>query len=224
MEATDRFAALVALPDAAIPLDRTALLIAAHADPSLDVDDYLGRLDDLAASCPAPTLDRLVVHLFGSGRFAGNRDDYYDPRNSFLSDVLDRRLGIPISLSVLAMEVGRRIGVPMSGVGMPGHFLLRDKVDPTVFVDAFHGGQLLDPDGCQRLYRTVAGPGASWDVDWLEPVPRLSILARLLANLKGIFQERRDAVSLRWVLALRALLPGLEGERAELARLMAPYN
>jgi regulator of sirC expression with transglutaminase-like and TPR domain len=225
MEARKRFAALAELPDSRLPLDEAAFLIAAHATPGLDVSFYLSRLDDLAATCRAPTLDGLVAHLFGSGRFRGNQDDYYDPRNSFLSDVVDRGLGIPITLSVLAMEVGRRVGVPLAGAGLPGHFLLRDKVDPSVFVDAFNGGRLLDLRGCAELHRRLAGPDAQFDPGWLEPVSRWSIVARMLANLKAIYTQRGDRRSLRWVLALRCLVPGLaQGDQEELVRLMAPYN
>lgn len=225
MKASERFAALAGLPDGRVPLDEASLLIAAHATPGLDLDRYLGLLDDLATSCRAPTLDGLVAHLFGRGRFKGNQDDYYDPRNSFLSDVVDRGLGIPITLSVLAMEVGRRLGVPLAGVGMPGHFLLRDKVDPAVFVDPFNGGRLLDERGCVALYRRLAGSSAPFDPGWLEPVPRWSIVARMLANLKAIYTDRGDRASLRWVLALRCLVPGLDqGDAGELTRLMAPYN
>jgi regulator of sirC expression with transglutaminase-like and TPR domain len=225
MEPTERFAAIAGLPDAAVPLDEAALLIAAHAAPGLDVDDYLGRLDDLAGACPAPTLDALVTHLFRRGRFSGNQADYYDPRNSLLSEVLDRGLGIPITLSVLAMEVGRRIGVPLSGVGMPGHFLLRDKVDPAVFVDAFHRGRLLDAAACQRLHRRLVGRGARWDPTWLDPVGRFEILGRMLANLKVIYQQRQERDALLWVMRLRGLLPGIGGaERDDIDRLMAPFN
>ena len=123
------------------------------------------------------------------------------------------------------MEVGRRIGVPLSGVGMPGHFLLRDKVDPTVFVDAFHGGRLLDELGCAALHRRLMGRGGGFDPDWLEPVPRWAIVARMLANLKAIYQQQGDRDALRWVLGLRCLVPGLaQGDAEELGRLMAPYN
>lgn len=225
MEATSQFAQLARLPDAAVPLDRAALLIAAHAHPGLDIGTYLARLDALAQACPTPTLDSLVAHLFRGGRFRGNRDDYYDPRNSLLCDVLDRGLGIPISLSVLALEVGRRIGVPLTGVGMPGHFLVRDKVDPAVFVDPFHEGRMLDEAGCQRLHRSLAGPTSPWDPAWLDPIGPWSILARMLANLRAIYQERGDHHSLVWVARLRALLPDAGApERAELTRLLAPYN
>src|SRR5204862_32917 len=129
VDATGRFADLVNGREAELPVDEAALLIAAHAYPELDVAEQLARLDALALWCFAPTLDALVEHLFVDEDFHGNADDYYDPRNSFLNDVLDRRVGIPITLSVLTMEVGRRIGVPVAGVSMPGHFLLRDRVD-----------------------------------------------------------------------------------------------
>src|SRR3954468_18824427 len=107
-EATERLAALVAGPEGALPLDEAAFLVAAHAHPGLDVDAQLRRLDDLAAGVAAPHLDALRRHLFGELGFSGNDVDYYDPANSFLDDVLDRRLGLPITLAVLMMEVGRR--------------------------------------------------------------------------------------------------------------------
>src|SRR5258706_13186235 len=138
-----RFAALLAGPGEGLPLDEAALLIAAHADRSVDVEAQLGRLDRLAAAVPAPTLDGLRALLFRDLGFRGNRVDYYDPRNSLLHHVLDRRTGIPITLAVVMMEVGRRVGVPMWGVSMPGHFLVRDKVDTRVFVDPFDAGAVL---------------------------------------------------------------------------------
>src|SRR5829696_7811715 len=158
VDAYARFLALFSRPDASLPLDEVALCIAAHADPDVDIAANLARLDDLAEKCPAPTLDALVTHLFRTEGFAGNRADYYDPRNSFLHEVLDRRLGIPITLSIVVLEVGRRLGVPLSGVGLPGHFLVRDKVDDRVFIDPFHGGRLLDESACRRLHATLAGP------------------------------------------------------------------
>ncbi len=142
MEHGERFAELVRRPDEEIPLDLAWALLTAHAHPSSDPDDLMAQLDDLAAGVRVPTLDGLRHHLFVDQGFIGNREDYYDVANSYLDDVLDRHLGIPITLSVLTMEVGRRVGVPVAGVGLPGHFLLRDKVDPDVFVDAFRGGAL----------------------------------------------------------------------------------
>lgn len=225
MDPSARFTEVVGTSAEALPLDEAALLIAAHAEPDIDVAAYLARLDELAAACPAPTLDALVRHLFGRGRFSGNEADYYDPRNSFLNHVLDRGLGIPITLAVLTMEVGRRLGVPLWGVGMPGHFLLRDKVDPSVFVDPFHGGRLLDAAGCERLYRRLAGPDAAWDPSFLDPMPRPLIVARLLNNLRGVYERRRDLSALQWVMRLRCTLPDAGPDlHHEFALAMAPLN
>jgi regulator of sirC expression with transglutaminase-like and TPR domain len=221
----ERFVAVVQRPPDAVPLDEAGLCIAAHADPDVDVDAYLARLDDLAAEVRTPTLDGLVRHLYSSGRFSGNSDDYYDPRNSFLNEVLDRRVGIPITLAVLGMEVGRRIGVPVWGVGLPGHFVVRDKVDPRVFIDPFHGGRQLDAAGCRALHRATVGAGAPWDDAYLDPVGRPAIVARILANLRGIYERRADVDALRWVMRLRCALPdATDADRREYARLMAPLN
>jgi regulator of sirC expression with transglutaminase-like and TPR domain len=225
MDARQRFAALLEERRDGVPLDEAALLIAACAEPDLDPEPVMAALDALATSCPGYTLDALVPHLFGPGRFGPNRDDYYDPRNSFLNHVLERHVGIPISLAVVALEVGRRIGVPLAGVGMPGHFLLQDKVDRGVFIDPFRGGQLLDREGCQRLYRDVVGDDAPWSDAYLDPVGNLSIISRILNNLRAIYEGRRDLVNLRWVMSLRAALPAPYGDDpAEFARSMAPLN
>lgn len=204
---TERFTELVALDDASIPLDEVSLAIAAHAEPELDVLEELQRIDRLAAKCSDPTLHGVLRLLFRDHGFAGNRTDYYDPRNSFLNEVLNRRVGIPISLSVLVMEVGRRLGVPLAGVGMPGHFLLRDKVDPAVFVDAFNGGALLDEHGCERLFQSVQGANRPLDPQFLVPIERAAIVSRLLGNLRAIYAQRRDSASLLWVTRLRVRLP-----------------
>jgi regulator of sirC expression with transglutaminase-like and TPR domain len=206
-EQTERFTELVSLDDAAIPLDEVSLLVAAHAQPELDVRHELARIDRLAADCSEPTLHGVLRLLFRDRGFAGNRRDYYDPRNSFLNEVLNRRLGIPITLSLLTMEVGRRIGVPLAGVGMPGHFLVRDKVDPKVFVDAFSGGVLLDERGCERLFQSIQGAGRPLDPHFLAPIPRAAIVSRLLGNLRAIYAQRRDTGSLLWVTRLRVVLP-----------------
>ena len=206
-EQTERFTELVNLDDASIPLDEVALRVAAHAFAQLDVRQELARIDHLASKCSEPTLHGLVRLLFRDQGFAGNRGDYYDPRNSFLNEVLNRRLGIPLTLSLLLMEVGRRLGVPLDGVGMPGHFLVRDKVDPAVFVDAFGGGALLDSNGCERLFQSVQGAGRLLDPEFLVPIPRAAIASRLLSNLRAIYAQRRDTASLSWVTRLRTRLP-----------------
>ena len=184
-----------------------------------------GQLDVLAETCPGYTLDSLVPHLFGRGRFGPDRSDYYDPRNSLINHVLERRVGIPITLSVVALEVGRRVGVPMAGIGMPGHFLLQDKVDRRVFIDPFHGGRLLDAEGCRQLFHDVTGPGSTWSPEYLQPVANLSIVTRMLSNLRVVYTQRHDLGGLRWVMALRATLPKPYGdEPGEFARTMAPLN
>ncbi len=222
MDPTARFAELVHRPEAEVPLDESALVIAAHAYRDLDVALELVRLDDLADRCFAPTLDALVRHLFVDCGFHGNRRDYYDPRNSFLNQVVTRRVGIPITLSVLTIAVGRRLGVPLAGVSMPGHFLVRDRVDPDVFVDPFAGGAMLDRAGCEARFRAVQGDDARFDDAFLAPVATHAVLARMLANLRAIYQASGDRDALTWTLRLRTLLPGVPvEERAELASVLA---
>lgn len=222
MDPTPRFTDLVQGPEASLPLDEAALLIAAHAHPDLDVEAGLRHLDDLAAGCEEPTLDGLRRHLFRDLGFSGNAVDYYDPRNSYLDDVLERRTGIPITLSILAMEVGRRIGARLAGVSMPGHFLLRDRVDPDVFLDPFSRGALLDRRACEARFRAVQGPGAAFDPAFLEPVGRQSILVRVLTNLRAVHQAASDTAALAWVLRLRLAIPEVDrGERRTLASVLA---
>lgn len=221
-EAAARFAELMVLEEHAIPLDEAALLIAAHAYPELDVGAQLARVDELADRCFAPTLDALVTYLFVDLGFSGNVRDYYDARNSFLNDVLDRRTGIPISLAVLMMAVARRLGVPLVGVSMPGHFLLRDQVDPSVFVDPFARGALLDRTGCEAAFHAVHGEEATFDPAFLQPVGTHAILGRMLANLRATFAASGDRCSLAWVLRMRTRIPGIPTEeRAELASVLA---
>jgi regulator of sirC expression with transglutaminase-like and TPR domain len=221
MTATRRFAELVSRPPGEVPLDQVALLIAAHAYPALDIDRQQRRLDLLADRCPQPTLESLMAYLFVDLGFAGNRRDYYDPRNSYLNDVLDRRTGIPISLAVLAIEVGRRLGIPLLGVGMPGHFLLRDTRDDDVFVDPFGRGRILDRQGCEAAFHSCHGERAEFEARFLDPVDTHAIVARLLANLRATFASRGDRTALTWALRLRTLVPGTPAEeRAELASVL----
>ncbi len=205
-DATARFADLVSGDDAEIPLDEAALLIAAHAYPDLDVAGELVRLDETAQGCP-PDLDGLRHHLFEVLGFSGNTGRYEDPRNSFLNDVLERRLGIPISLAVVTMEVGRRAGVPFEGIGMPGHFLVRHARTPRVLLDPFARGRILEAVDCEALFRSVYGESAPFDPSMLVPVGERAILARMLANLRQLYLARGDVWSSGWVLQLRTLIP-----------------
>jgi regulator of sirC expression with transglutaminase-like and TPR domain len=182
----------------------------------------LARLDDLAAGCPEPTLDGWRTHLFADLGFTGETQRYYDARNSYLNDVLDSRRGLPITLSILAMEVGRRLGLAFDGIGMPGHFLLRLTDEPDTFVDPFHGGAMLDRLGCVQRFNAVNPPTAPFVNAYLDPVGRRSILGRLLQNLKGVYTRQGDTDALRWVFDLRLAIPGTPPlERRDGARLQA---
>lgn len=224
MDASDRFAELVGGPESilAMCLDEAALLIAAHAradDDALDVAAYLRRLDEIAASCKEPTGEALLHQLFEVEGFTGDAERYYDPRNSYLDEVIERRLGIPITLSLVVVEVGRRLEVPVVPIGMPGHFLVR--VDGAL-VDPFEGGRRLSLDECSERFRAIYGPDAPFDPALLEPAAPHDIVARMLANLRQVHLSRKDSVNLEWVLRLRAMLPSttLE-EKAERAGVLA---
>jgi regulator of sirC expression with transglutaminase-like and TPR domain len=219
VDATERFTELVRRPPQEVPLDEAALLIAAHAHPDLDVAGPLAELDRLADSVRGDTVSDLAAALFGEGGFTGNTVDYADPRNSYLDDVLARRLGIPISLSVLMIEVGRRRRVRIYGVGMPGHFLVQSADEPDVWFDPFHGGRRLDEAGCRALYGELqADP--PFTIALLRAVDTRIILNRMLANLQQTFM-RRDPASLAWAVRLRLRIPELlPGERRQLAGLL----
>ena len=218
---TVRFAELVQGPEEELPLDEAALLIAAHAYPELDVGFELQLLDGLAERCPDRSLDGWRQYLFVDQGFSGNVEDYYDPDNSFLNQVLQRRVGLPITLSVLGLEVGRRLGLRLAGVGLPGHFLLRDDADPPRFVDPFAGGRLLDREGCIQRFKAVNGSSAPFVESFLDPVGPRAILGRMLANLRAIYAAKGDLDSLAWVFALRLAIPGTPAiERRELARVL----
>jgi regulator of sirC expression with transglutaminase-like and TPR domain len=220
-DATERFVEVMGRPEADVPLDLVSLLIAAHAYPDLDVDAELGRLDAIAAGCEGGDLDGLLRHLFVDLGFAGNAADYYDPRNSFLNEVLDRRTGLPITLSVLTIEIGRRLGIDLVGIGLPGHFLVRTTNSPYEFVDPFHGGDRLDVDGVQALFSRVFGPSVEFLPGFVAPVSARSVVSRMLANLQGVYLRRVQPRNALWTVRLRLAIPGLRSEeRAELAQVL----
>ena len=219
MDITDRFAELVRGPEARCRLDLGALLIAAHARHDLNVDHQIARLDELAAGA-GPRVDAVAEHLFGHEDFRGDTEDYANPANSLLDEVLDRHLGIPITLSVLFIEVGRRAGVPLEGVGMPGHFLVGTG-DPDRFVDPFHQ-TLLDRAGCEKLFTSVHGAKARFAPRYLAPVRSRAVLARMLTNLQRSFVGRGDRAGALWAQCLRVLVPGATvGDRRQLAAMLA---
>jgi regulator of sirC expression with transglutaminase-like and TPR domain len=221
VDITDRFAELVRGPDDECRLDLGALLIAAHARRDLDVDHELGRLDELAAGCPDGTLEGVTGHLFGDLGFTGDRDDYGNPRNSLLDSVLDRRRGIPITLAVVLIEVARRRGLDLVGVGMPGHFLVRSAVDDDRFVDPFNQ-TVLDREGCEKLFTTLHGDKARFEPRYLEPVDARAVVVRMLTNLHRSYIARGDRAGALWAQCLRVLVPGTTvQDRRQLAAMLA---
>lgn len=207
MTPAERWKEIVAGPEEDIDLMEAALVIAAHEYPGIDVNAYLARIDELAETLkrrlrgdisPADAIVALNRYLFEELGFSGNAADYYDPRNSYLNEVLDRRLGIPITLSLLCIEVGRRIGLALHGVSFPGHFLVKCVVrDGVVVLDPYARGASLSLDDLQQRLQALRGgtaPPPDMVQHMLAAAGRKDILVRLLRNLKGNYLERRDPV------------------------------
>ena len=219
------FRALLERPEEQIDLAEAALLIAKSADQDVDVGRYLARIDELArqlrASLPedsseADLISGLGRFLFEEQGFGPSIDDYYDPRNSFLNQVLERRVGIPITLSVLYMEIGRRVGLPPQGVSFPGHFLVKCQLKQgTVILDPYCSGISLSLQDLQQRLRTVRGGEVSRAIvaATLVAANKKEILARMLRNLKAIYLERQDyARALSWIDWILAVAPGEAAE------------
>ena len=220
-----RFAEIMQSGDQVVPLDEAALLISTAIQPGLELVDWLAELDRLADGCASHTAEGVAHQLFGVDHFTGNRGAYYDWRNSCLDRVIATRTGIPISLSVLMIEVARRIGVELQGVGMPAHFLVRMADDVDVFFDPFDGGRRLGRSQARALFEDVTGGQVPWNEAFLEPTPNRDIVIRMLNNLKSVFAGRADAVRLAIVMDLRSTVPELaELEAAEIAATSAIFN
>lgn len=197
-----RFAGVVAQRESDVDLALAALLIAAEEYPQLLPDAYLRRLDILTErvrdrldveTAPLVVLQELSRVMFQEEGFRGNAEAYYDPRNSFLNDVLDRRVGVPLTLSILYLEVGWRLGLPLQGVNFPGHFLVRyDGEAMKLLVDPFQRGDIRFEDEAQELLDRVYGGTVSLQPSYLRPAGKKDILVRLLSNLKGIYLNTRD--------------------------------
>jgi regulator of sirC expression with transglutaminase-like and TPR domain len=187
--------------DDEIPLAESALRIAAAAYPNLDPAPWLREIERLAERAAAlargsgveALLDAANGAMFVESNFHGNTDDYYDPRNSFLNDVLERRMGIPITLSVIYIEIGRILGLDVRGVGFPGHFLVGvfGRGDVTL-VDPFNRGARLGRDDCAKLVEEAGGDAGFLDESFFEPVGHRQILLRMLTNLKLVYVRRKE--------------------------------
>ncbi|PSB20584.1 hypothetical protein C7B65_06685 [Phormidesmis priestleyi ULC007] len=189
-------------PDEQINLERAALYIAQEEYPDLDVDEYLNALDTIAEdireqlpieSYPLKIVKTINHYLYENLGFIGNTENYYDPCNSFLNDVIDRRTGIPITLSLVYLAIAQRLDFPMVGIGMPGHFLIRPiQEDMEIFVDAFDQGEILFPQDCQDRLNQMSGQIVEMQPQFLAAVTPRQFLARMLTNLKAIYLNRGE--------------------------------
>jgi regulator of sirC expression with transglutaminase-like and TPR domain len=194
-----------------IDLPRAALRFAQEISyPALDVASYLTQLDNLAvcarlaistSASKRGQAEETARYLFQEAGFRGNAGVYHDPRNSYLNEVLDRRLGIPITLSVLYVVVAQRLGIPAQGVGLPGHFIVSvEGSDGPLFLDPFNGGRQLSVIECARLIELSTGYTGPFQPEWLQPASPLEILVRMLHNLRGVYIQQDN-----WRMALQVV-------------------
>ncbi len=208
----ERFGQIVSGPDEAINLAEAALLIAAEEYRDLDIAAYLARLDEMAATLkrrlrpdisPADTITALNRFLFDEHGFTGNAADYYDPRNSFFNEVLDRKRGVPLTLALVYIEIGRRIGLPVQGISFPAHFLVKCRLrEGTVVLDPYAKGVSLSFDDLRRRLKSLHNgvePPKSVMAGMLGAASNKDILVRMLRNLRGIYSHHKE-----WLKALTA--------------------
>ena len=208
-------------PEAELNLARAALLVAQEEYPQLSVDLYLARLDQVSEevkdrlaneTAPLVVLDEVIQTLYGRRKLSGNRDAYDDPRNSFLNDVLDRGVGIPLTLGIVLLEVGWRLGLPLEGVNFPGHFLVRfASSEVRLLVDPFDSGKIRFEDEAQQLLDQGYGGMVSMRSAFLRPAGKRDMLTRLLTNLKRIYtrigDDRRALAVVERLLMIRPTAP-----------------
>ncbi len=200
--ARQRFLQATRQPDEQIDLERAALYIAQEEYPDLDVEAVVQDLDRMADEArdylpvepyPMKILQAINRYLYEDLGFVGNAQDYYEPRNSFLNQVLERRTGIPITLSLVYLAIARRVDFPMVGIGLPGHFLIRPAVEEMeIFVDPFHQGEILFLADCAERLQQVVGRPVPMQPQFLAAVTPRQFLARMLTNLKMIYFNKGD--------------------------------
>ncbi|HCF26055.1 MAG TPA: hypothetical protein DEV81_02260 [Cyanobacteria bacterium UBA11049] len=223
LQARQSFIQEINQPDKQIDLAKAALFIAQEEYPNLDPDEYLNALDTMAFELQQQLPDRqyplriiqtINRYLYDDLGFTGNVADYYDPRNSFLNEAIERRTGIPITLSLIYLEVAQRIDFPMVGIGMPGHFLIRPDVpDMETFVDAFNRGEILFSQDCQERLAQIYGQPVTLQPEFLEAVSNRQFLMRMLTNLKFIYLQQKELEkALRAVERILLLFPELQRE------------
>lgn len=198
--ARQQFSEICSQPDRRIDIVEGALLVASESYPGLSIEAYRRKLNEMAHAAKAcinldmspreqvVRLNRFIFHDLG---FQGNAENYYDPRNSFLNEVIDRRRGIPITLSIVYIEIARLVGMHVDGVSFPGHFLVKHPGYPEIIVDAYHG-EILSQAQCEDKLKVIFGASVEWDPDFLSAASRREILIRLLTNLKHIHLQGSD--------------------------------
>jgi regulator of sirC expression with transglutaminase-like and TPR domain len=208
-------------PEAELDLARASLLVAQEEYPQLSVDLYLARLDQVSEevkdrlaneTAPLVVLDEVIQTLYGRRKLRGNREAYYDPRNSFVNDVLDRGVGIPLTLGIVLLEVGWRLGLPLEGVNFPGHFLVRYAGDEVrLLIDPFDSGKIRFEDEAQQLLDQGYGGMVPMRRTFLRPASKRDMLTRLLTNLKSIYSrigdDRRALAVVERLLMIRPTAP-----------------
>jgi len=220
------FRQAVERPEEQIDLARAALTVALDDYPNLDISSYLARLDDLAVAVAARigpdgdtarTIAALNIVLFKEQGFRANRDNYFDPKNSFLNEVLDRKTGIPITLSLVYMEVAQRVGLSFDGVGFPGHFLLKHVAanGAEIVLDAFNQGEIKSRDDLAKLLAAQYGNKVTLRPEFLETASKKQILKRMLNNLKAIYLREDAAKDLLKVLPVLERMVILDPASAE---------
>jgi regulator of sirC expression with transglutaminase-like and TPR domain len=200
--ARQRFYQEIRQPDEQINLAKAALYLAQEEYSQLDPEEYLNALDTMAQEIeerlpleayPLRIIQTINHYLFEDLGFCGNARDYYDPRNSYLNQVIDRRTGIPITLSLIYLEIARRIDFPMVGVGMPGHFLIRPTVgEMQIFVDPFNKGEVMFEADCQERLQQIFNAPVVLRPEFSEAVDSRYVLMRILTNLKAIYLQQQD--------------------------------
>ena len=221
MDPAGKFAALVTGPPPALTLDVACSLMAAAFTGEDHHDEVVARLEELAAMCVDQSLTGVLAVM--RGRLSGNRIDYYDPKNSFIDQVLSRGLGLPISLSVVAIEVGRRVGVPVLGIGLPSHFMVRE-AGRELYGDPFNDGAIYDRSGVVGAWSRLVGEGHSFDELHLAPVSERVILIRMLNNLRGQYVRTSDARGLYALSVMRGAFVELAHEATEHAKWVRHLN
>ena len=222
----EQFQQLLGRPDAELPLERMCYLICQLAGEEVDMALEM-RKHDVLAGLLTPTFAGIISGLFGpTGPIRGNSQDYYNFENSLLTRLRANGRGLPITLCVQALVYGERLDVPMAGVGMPGHFLLRSTSEPDLFADPFHGDQTFDASTARRLFERLTGGGVAWQDSFLDPVSSRNILYRILNNLHvSATKHAQWRHHLPWILELSSWFSqGRTFDSATAARLMAPYN